>query len=159
RLLLSALDQLAWANTGAASVLVEECRAELEELTHVHAALDLSRLDFLLDLAAAWRRLTPGQYPALARLIPQSWCRPFSEIHMPLLTVVEELIANPIGSLATLDSLKASAPAVLGQFGHMVEQFRYLSGFSGQQNRPGLHLLLLEFMEETCCGSYAQFRP
>jgi hypothetical protein len=156
RLLLIALDQLAWVP--AAADHVKLCSKEIDQLNHVHAYFDLSRLDVLHDLARAWQRLNPGLYSSgLLRLIARGWNRPFSEFRVPLLCLLEEMLTAPEASLAMLDRLHRAAPVVLGQFGLMVDHFRYQPGFPNQQ-RPDLDKVLGEFLQETSPDAYPAYR-
>jgi hypothetical protein len=156
RLLLCALDQLAWCNAPTASATVDQCCRELDELSHVHAGNDLSRVDILLDLAAAWKTLSRDHFPAaLIRLIQHSWVRPFFEIRVALLALLENLLSQPWSSLTMLDSLPR---VVLGQFGHMVEILRYQPGLFRQPDHPGLGRLMNEFVEDAYYVDYEMFR-
>lgn len=160
RLLVNASNQVAWVLAPGAEALFEQWAAELEQMTHVHALFDLSRLDMLRDLSSGWKRLFNPAIPnALHRLIPLSWTRPFAEVRPALLALLADLVASPETSLMMLDTLRDAAPLVLGQFGQLVEQLRYQPGFHYHQDRPGLERIMREFLEETSFfDTYNYFR-
>ena len=79
-LLLTAIDQLAWAAAPEAVPLLAACREEVEPFGDGHPALHeaLARCDFLLELVAAWRGLhasaLPGQFVVpLGALLREAW--------------------------------------------------------------------------------------
>jgi hypothetical protein len=128
RLLLAAMDQLAWTRVKAGRELMKRCDQEIERFEHLFTRLgsELDRLDMLREVAAGWQELKPGSGapPDLVKLIPLSWTRPFAEARPCLLALLDWLVQHPHEALHTFDQLKVDAPGVLAQFGRVLDQFR-----------------------------------
>src|SRR5207302_9023895 len=81
RLLLVAVDQLAWASGEAAGRLCAECTEEVWRHQHLATRLssEFDRLEYVQELAKGWRRLRAGGGvpAAFLDLTPLSWTRPY----------------------------------------------------------------------------------
>lgn len=129
RLLMLAIDQLAWMPAPQAVQAVQLCRQELDTLSHVHRQLsdELDRLDLLIDVAAGWIKLLHD--PQVPRewlpLIPLSWTRDFHEC-LPHLVPILQLAANdPWKTLQHFDRIVHHSPAAASQLGSAIERARY----------------------------------
>jgi hypothetical protein len=127
RLLLAALDQLAWPSALEAEKATRDGCAELERLTHLHARLDLHRLDVLLDLSRAWKQLrAEGGVPsALLDLVPRSWTEPAFDLRLPLQAALKGLMRDPERALALFDKVLSRAPVVLAQLVNLIDGVAY----------------------------------
>jgi curved DNA-binding protein CbpA len=132
RLLLASLDQLAWA-PGLPDGQIGSYFQEVEQLGHLGARLgfEFDRLEFLRELSAQWRRLAkdrllllPALAPALVPLVPLSWTRPIEEVRPALLEFLGWVARHAHDTLNNLDRLQNLAPAVLAQFGRLLESLR-----------------------------------
>jgi len=118
RLLLTAVEQLLpFGDIPDVSARLAEYGREIDRHQHLHhrAADGLDRLDFLRDVAKGWQQLrhAPWPPPALLRLVPLSWTRPFTEIRPLLLAYLEQVYRWPGESLKSFDAAGArSAHAV-----------------------------------------------
>lgn len=117
RLLLSAMDHLAWfPRNSVAERAFEDCRHELEEMTHLHQELDhlLDRMDLLIELINGWRRIgfifeIPRPWVAL---IPLSWTQDFETIRPHLMPIIKAIADSPSTGLQVLDRIKGASWAV-----------------------------------------------
>jgi hypothetical protein len=102
RLLVVAIDQLAWSGDSSAEKLCEECHSELlqaEELHLTHAdALD--RVEIVLTLAASWKKSHDYSVHTVSKplrqLLPLAWNRPFVEVRLPLQRYIESWFEDEV---------------------------------------------------------------
>jgi hypothetical protein len=133
RLLLAAIDQLAWDATGRTRDLLEACRSEVEEQTkgELWMAEWLSRYDYLQELAGDWRRMSalvdvPDPFVGHFReLLPQLWTKPWEVTRPQLLKALASLVEKPVRALIVLDRLGDQTPAALHQLGNWIDRLSY----------------------------------
>jgi hypothetical protein len=129
RLLLAAIDQLAWSEAPQAQQAAVVCRQELDSMNHLHGALDreLDRLDLLWEVAAGWRRLRVAV--AVPRhwsdLVPLSWTRDYARIRPKLLPVLKEIAQDPFRALGLMDEMARHSAASVAQLGFTIEAYRH----------------------------------
>lgn len=129
RLLVAAIEYLAWEDGLDVSARVDACRRELDAASLDHQALahELDRCDFLFQLVAHWRQLScnvllPREIVRpLCKLTRDSWLLPFSEVRAGLMSLLAELLGNPLQSLLELDRIRNVAPAVVYHFHSLVD--------------------------------------
>jgi hypothetical protein len=111
RVLLRAADFLAWQHSNH----FDEVGKHIEGHVHVHVALgeDLSRLDFLRELAHSWRDLSAEQRTTLALVnaLPLAWTNPFENRHR-LLPHCRPIAEQPGSALDRFDEIQQRAPLV-----------------------------------------------
>jgi hypothetical protein len=116
RVLLKAADYVAWHPKHGFGPI----REEVESHVHVHAALgeDMSRLDFLRELAGSWHKLPAEHLEAapLVELLPLAWTNPYENCHR-LLVPCRAMAEKPEAALKNLDSIHRLAPLVAVHLG------------------------------------------
>jgi hypothetical protein len=164
RLLLMAIDFLAWAPLIAHRDPIAGWRKELEQAIHLHGSLgaEMDRLDFLIALAEAWRQC--GQLPGHASFLPlirDSWTRPPNELRLDVQAYLAEVAQNPTRFLEYFDVVAASAPDVLTQFGKVL--IDYASGsdveMPPEECSTAANPRVLELLEELDSDQYRWLRP
>jgi hypothetical protein len=126
RLLMEALDQLAWTLSPTQQTTADALCAELDQIEHLHTGLrhGLERLDQLRSITAGWRKLHGGRLTTdngeLIELVRLSWLGPAEEIRPRVIRMVAELAANPRRGLALLDRIHQLSSSVLAQVGQMI---------------------------------------
>jgi hypothetical protein len=138
RLLLIAIDQLAWADREEAHEAVQACRHEIEQLSHVHSSLSdhLDRMDLLFEVAEGYRRIryavhVPAEW---IKLIPLSWTQPFEEIRARLMPVLQNMAQDPLAALKTFGLMAGHSPAAAAQLGHLIERCHFQEIYYHQQH-------------------------
>jgi hypothetical protein len=163
RLLLFAVDQLAWRRDHSIGNALEQCLREISELGHVHERLGdaLFRLDILLELVDAWKDLLgdPEVPRPLLELVPRTWTRSFAEVQRAMRNYLDSLAGHPRDALETFDTLKRKAPAVLAQLGRTIE-FLHLNPaiYADPQLLPQWTALAQGFLEQLDLCDYGTFR-
>lgn len=124
RLLMLALDQLAWGSDDRAVPATAQLTAEVEARMHLRDHFELHRLDVLRETAATWQALRQsGELtPALLDLVPLSWTRPSAELRLRLQAVLLKLLADPIEALEVFDRLRVAAPLVFAELALLLER-------------------------------------
>ncbi len=129
RLLLVAIDQLAWSESPKAQQAADACRRELGQMSHLHSTFDREwdRLDLLWDVAAGWRRLRmnlliPRHW---TDLLPLSWTREYHRIRPKLVLVLRDIAHDPFRALDVMDEMARHSAAAVAQLGFTIEAYRY----------------------------------
>ncbi|HEY1376235.1 MAG TPA: hypothetical protein VGF55_05550, partial [Gemmataceae bacterium] len=168
RLVLAAIDHLAWAVGGPGVTTVEllaECRREVGALEHlaVRRAEAFDRLEFLLTASAGWGALRQaGEVPAdLLDLLPLSWVRPYQEVRPRLTAVLGQIAAAPQTWLRHLDAVADRNPHALAFFGNLLGQYEArLAEPPPVPHAPAdLTRLVAEFVRENRPWEYPTLRP
>ncbi len=128
RLLLAAIDYLAWAKRDESRRTLTACREEIERVAEHFPPLagELNQRDILLELVQACDQLThltnlPVQWrKSLQSLLATSWNHPFQGFRRQLIEVLAPLVQNPIVGLEWLDRLEARCSPALHRFGTLV---------------------------------------
>jgi hypothetical protein len=127
RLLLAAVDQLAWVPDLPRDRL-ERSYQEVKHFERLATRLgdEWNLLDLLREVAGSWRALAATrQLPApLVTLIPHSWTRPLAEVRPRLVEYLAWVAQYPHVALNHYDRLRRDGPAVLSQFGNLLEQLQ-----------------------------------
>jgi hypothetical protein len=164
RLWSAAHDHLVWGDAPAAHSLAGQCLYSLRSLQSVAAEVDelQKRAVRLRDMAAGWRRLCsePAVPPALLVLVPLAWSRPFAEVRPRLLSFLASAVATPRQFLASLD-VAYDQPAVLSEFGRMLEQLRQTLPPAPLEARSSSDLaeLAFAFLDTADRSTYRTLRP
>lgn len=129
RLLLLAIDYLAWFEQREAVAVFDGCRQELDQLAHLHGKLgdDYDRLDLLVDVVTGWQRLRyASDVPSWwTGLIPISWSQPPDIIRPRFAPLLKSLGEHPKHALRTFDALARHSKAAAAQLGQSLERLRY----------------------------------
>ncbi len=138
RLLLIAIDQLAWAERDEAHAAVQACRHEIEQLSHVHSSLSdhLDRMDLLFEVAEGYRRIryavhVPAEW---IKLIPLSWTRPIEELRPRLMPVLQSMAQDPPAALQKFALMAGHSSAAAAQLGHLIERCYFQEVFFHEQH-------------------------
>jgi len=126
RLLLLAMDQLAWfTDKQEAKEAFDACHREIEGLSHLHAGLDneLDKMDLLLELVDGWRHLrwAVNIPKAWTDLVPLSWTQTFDVVRPHLMPVLKQIAEKPMEALETFDRISAQSTAVTAQLGSIIQ--------------------------------------
>ncbi len=165
RLLLAAVDLLAWAPAQAGNDLLQQCVEEIDGLTHLHSHLDheLDRFEFLLTLATGWRGITrrTGVLALVREVIPLSWTAPFLEVRPRLIALLEEVARDPPGALHDLDQLRGPMRHVFAQLGRLLDAYAHSlpSPPAEAAASPRVVREVVDFLEGTPWLDYGQLRP
>lgn len=143
RLVLKALDHLAWSSEASVVRAVQEYRSEIDGHPDAHFALDaeFSRYDLLGELVEGCRNLRGmADIPqGLAALLQKSWNEPRERTRSELLALLRELDAAGSRALAQLDQVQATCPAAMHQFGLLVDDlYREFNVIRLPRRRPDL---------------------
>jgi hypothetical protein len=154
RILLAAIDHLAWerdrATKSAVDLLVEEIHAHYE--THSTLEAEMDRCDLLVKLASHWQAASqakgfpPGFMSSLCPLVRQGWNQPFGVVRLPLQAFLASLVENPLGGLELLDRLKNVSPPMLDQLAWLVAMFDH-ERFNSERE-PATEEKLMENLKE-----------
>lgn len=138
RLLLEAVDQLAWFTGRDAERAVAEYCEEIERTVHLHGRLDLHRLDVLSDLTSAWKQLCVlGTMPSCLRdLLPASWTRSAAELREPVRVALLPILQAPEQGCEMLDALKSDGPLVFAQLANLIDRIVWESPAPQQPCQP-----------------------
>jgi hypothetical protein len=135
RIIVTAMNYLAWS---PAHGLLQHCRELLSHCEHLHTRMpeDFDRVDYLMELAQAWRKLLRAEdVPAeLIELIPLSWTRTVAEYRLRLVSFLERIAGDPHGVMSQFDVVYQNALPVLAQFGNVLNMYAY--GSSVMQADP-----------------------
>jgi hypothetical protein len=155
RVLLAAIDYLAWAKPEEARRTLAACREEIEQVAEhwLPMAGELDQRDVLLELVQACDQLgfltnLPAEWrKSLRALLSNSWNRPFESFRQELIEVLAVLVQNPILGLEWLDRLEARCRPALHRFGTLIIT---LAGECGVGREPpsleDLRERLIEFL-------------
>jgi hypothetical protein len=165
RLLLSAVDQLAWAPELSWRELKDRYCQEIEQFPHLatHLGGELDRLDFLRELSSGWHLLRARQtLPSThLHLIPLGWTRPFAEVRPAFLVFLNWVAHYPHDALRNFDAIKQQASGVLAQFGRLLDQYR--DEMDEPPPEPSVNVtttrLVLDFFDEVGFLDYQDIRP
>jgi len=140
RLLLFAMDQLAWfTDAPEAKEAFDACHREIEGLSHLHASLDneLDKMDLLLELVDGWRRLRRAvNIPkAWNDLVPLSWTQTFDVVRPHLMPMLKRIAEKPIEALEIFDRIAAQSTAVIAQMGSLIQNSRCYNFSYNEDNR------------------------
>jgi hypothetical protein len=164
RLLVTAIDQLAWSEQPGAEKAAAACRQELDQLSHLHGALDreFDRLDLLSEVVFGWRRIyAAGNIPRhWCELIPLSWTRDYARIRPKLLPVLKDIVQNPHHALGVMDEMARYGAAAVAQLGFTIEAYRYAEERYEHDRRTDEDLLALvgKFIRSHDCSNYRAAR-
>lgn len=129
RMLLLAIDHLAWFEQREAQTVLDGCRQELDQLAHLHARLgdDYDRLDLLTDVVTGWQRLRfANDVPSLwTSLIPVSWNQTPDALSPKFAPLLATLGQHPAYGLRTFDAMARHSKAATAQLGLSLERLRY----------------------------------
>jgi hypothetical protein len=164
RLLLQALDRLAWSEERAADELVGTYYQRIEQMVHLHQhyQYDLEQLDYLLELAAAWEdaKKDTSVAPEFLELIPLSWSSPLSEYRPLFMNFLEDITLAPRDYLDRFDRIRESYPSLLMQFGRMLGQLSYTVVVPPETRPPEvLANGVFELLDLGASESYPWLRP
>lgn len=128
RLLLTATGLLAFDQLPEFQPLFQKCLEEIEAHEHWHlrmpAAFD--QYEFQRSIADGIPRLyslpRPPNLAAIAELVKLAQNRPFPELRPVLLPLLSDLTQPPTQALGCLDRVHQTAPAVLAEFGNLLQQ-------------------------------------
>jgi hypothetical protein len=126
RLLMEALDQLAWTLSPTQQAAADSLCAELDQVEHLHTGLrhELDRLDQSQSIGAGWRKLHASRFiednGELIELVRLSRLRPAEEIRPRVIRIIAELAANPRQGLVLFDRVHQLSSSVLAQVGQMI---------------------------------------
>ena len=164
RLLFSALDLLAWADTDLGTELFDSCRQEINQHEHLAGRLSylFDRLDFLLGIAAGWRKLQyehrmPQQ---LAQIMALSWTRSAYELKPQILLTMEAICQEPQTWLDHFDHMQRHAPGALAHWGTVLQQLESdLPESAKGPSREAIAKLGEDFLDGQGMTSYPELRP
>jgi hypothetical protein len=167
RLLLAAADLLAWVPPANQGPLLESCKREIDQFTHLSLRFEqeLNRLEFLVQLSTGWNGLRREDQDQLVwqlrRLIPLSWCRPFAEVRPVLYALLHHVVGNPRRALEWFDRILAQAPAVLTHFAQLLDFTRSCLDHPPEETRSAddLGRLLQRFFLSQSQRDYPSLRP
>ncbi|MEK6235229.1 MAG: J domain-containing protein, partial [Planctomycetales bacterium] len=119
RILIAAVEHLAWHIDEDAKAAHDRCLAELNELTHLHGEIhnELIRLDFLAEVVAGWKMFSFAGSPALWSLVRYSWNAPPAKTRQRLIPILRQLVASPTEMLKVLEGVVKSGPALAAYLG------------------------------------------
>jgi hypothetical protein len=163
RLLLLAIDELAWFTEEPARLVWQSSIQCMDTLEHLHTKLGeaFSRLDFLLELANVWRTYArqSGSWHSVLQLIPLTWTRPPHELRPTLFQFLEELRLNLRGALELFDDIQERAPIFLAQLGRTLDGFQFGYG-QGWDNHSAEEIeeRTKDFLSGVDAADYRQFR-
>jgi hypothetical protein len=143
RLLLAAIDRLAWATSDGPQETLAKCVAEVEQVAeHLpHIAAELNQRDSLRELVEACDQLKlltnlPLEWrKSLRSLLLASWNEPLEGFRHALLEVLAPLVHNPLVGLEWLDRLEARCRPAFHRFGTLIVMLAGESGV-GQDDTP-----------------------
>lgn len=162
RLLLFAIDELAWFNEEAARRVLHGCCAEIEKLEHLHGRLgeSFARLDFLLELARAWRQVQfeDARWRPILNLIPQTWLLPPHELRPLLFQHLDDWRNRMRETLDLFDEIASRAPILLAQLGRTLDGYYYSFAFHPQPTAEELERRARQFLATVDAALYPQFR-
>ncbi len=155
RLLLAAIDHLAWARQDEPRQTLAACRQEIEQVAEhcLPLAGELDQRDVLLELVEACDQMKfltnlPVEWrKSLRSLLANSWNQPFESCRRQLIEVLAALVQNPVVGLEWLDRLEARCRPALNRFGTLVIMLAGQRGV-GQEVPPNevLRERLIEFL-------------
>jgi hypothetical protein len=164
RLLVTAIDQLAWSPLPGADQAAAACRQELDQLSHLHGALEreFDRLDLLSDVVFGWRRISAARNVPRnwCELIPLSWTRDYARIRPQLLPVLKDIVHNPFHALGVMDEMARCGAAAVAQLGFTIEAYRYAEERYEHDRRSDADLAALvgKFIRSHDCSNYRAAR-
>jgi hypothetical protein len=128
RLLLAAIDHLAWSKQDEPREVLAACQVEVELLAEhwLPIAGELDQRDTLLELVHACDQLRfltnlPTEWrKSLRSLISSSWNKPLESYRRCLIEVLAPLVQNPILGMEWLDRLAARCSPALHRFGTLI---------------------------------------
>ena len=128
RLLLAAIDHLAWAKQEGPERTLAACREEIEQVAEhcLPIAGELDQRDVLLELVQACDQLAimtnlPAEWrKSLRLLLSNSWNQPFENFRHQLIEVLAPLVQNPLVGMEWLDRLEARCRPALHRFGTLI---------------------------------------
>jgi hypothetical protein len=134
RLLLKAADYVAWQpGRGLGRI----CR-EVKRHVHVHAALgeEMARLDYLRELAVAWKRVPETELEAvpLVKSLPLTWINPYENRH-PLLLPCRAIAERPDVALKVLNAVFRYERLVVV---HLAQTLSWLWQFSADEREASV---------------------
>ena len=155
RLLLAAIDYLAWTRQDEPRQTLTACRQEIEQVAEhwLPIAGELDQRDVLLELVEACDQMKfltnlPVEWrKSLRSLLANSWNQPFESCRRQLIEVLAALVQNPVVGLEWLDRLEARCRPALHRFGTLVIMLAAQRGV-GQEVPPNevLRERLIEFL-------------
>jgi hypothetical protein len=155
RLLLAAIDHLAWAPRGRHHETFLACLEEIEQVAEhsLPIAAELNQRDNLRDLVEACEQLKsmtnlPLEWrKSLRALLVISWNQPLDYFRHRLLEVLAPLAQNPIVGLEWLDRLAARCGPALHRLGTLIVMLASQSGLGREAPPPEvLRIRLIEFL-------------
>jgi hypothetical protein len=164
RLLLAAIDQLAWAPQGRNHETFLACLAEVEEVAEHSLAIaaELNQRDNLGDLVQACEKLKSVNLPlewrkSLRLLLSHSWNEPLEKYRHRLLGVLAPLVQNPILGLEWLDKLETQCSPAFHRLGTLIVMLANECRI-GTDVRPheDLRARLIEFLIANSKGHYPE---
>lgn len=164
RLLIAAIEQLAWSDNLAARDLLRSCHVEIERSGNALQRLagELDKLDFLYELADAWRLFRRQTHAPLwlVQLIPISWNHPVEEYQSLLACILGNATADPSSALRSLDLALTCGSAILAQLSTvLLTARRMLPPPPEPRSAETLRAITDDFLDyETDWRSYLSFR-
>jgi hypothetical protein len=166
RLLLSAIDYLAWSSDETTTPALLSCRDELDGLMELHLGLshELDRSDLLMELSDQVEQMAaemPGseRLHSLELLIRNSWNRPFHSFRDTLLRLLRPWVADPVAGLRALDRLRKNAPAVLIRLGELIDVLYAQTVNTWEQRRlEGVASVVSDFFRRFSRKPYEELR-
>jgi hypothetical protein len=118
RLLLAAVDRLAWFETPQDREQLDRLASEINDAVDLHLALnaEIGRFEHLLEVAGDVRRCHKfgGQSPsAIIDLAPDLWNEPIDTVRPRLMALLDRWVAQPEQGLANLDAVYKTGPKIV----------------------------------------------
>lgn len=165
RLLVLAIDHLAWAPQESTRSAIASWRKELDQAVHLHESLgsEMDRLDFLSGLVKGWREC--GQLPNQASfvgLIRDSWTRAPGELRLNVQAYLEVVAQHPARFLDHFDAVAGVAASdVLTQYGKILIDYAAHSDVEmpPEECSTAATPRVLELLEELDSDQYRRLRP
>jgi hypothetical protein len=155
RLLLAAIDQLAWAPRGRCEETYLDCLQEVEQVAEhsMPIATELNDRDNLRELVQSCEQLKgltnlPLEWrKSLRSLLMLSWNQPLGGFRHSLLEVLAPLVQNPIVGMEWLDRLQARCAPAMHRLGALIVMLAGESGVGRETpSNDYLRVRLIEFL-------------
>jgi hypothetical protein len=162
RLLLAAVDELAWwPEAGMVSLFDAYC-GEINRLETIKVAQfdALARLDLLRDLSVNFHRLSGASHVRreLRELVARSWTTSSWELEGETIRIVAPLARQPNQLLAHFDGLHALCPGLLAQLGGLLEQAAMSRGTEADWSAEVRDQLVRDMVDQLDWQDYNRFR-
>lgn len=161
RMLLSALDYLAWADSLEWAGHAQKLYKEVEALTHLANRLnyELDRLDFLRSMTEGWHDLCKRNVPPILKdLFPPTWTRPFEELRGPFLAFLTAVNQEPNRWLGNLDQIQECSSTLVAHLARLFDQFASERESAGEPDKDELRQPIFLFLHSIGRLPYPKLR-